>query len=212
LRTRVFKWKRAASSPRTRALDLWWSSASAERLSHELYNTAQALNNVTRPVVPGYNVMAQWMSLSEAIAPLAHDGDCVALEGFTHLIPFAAGHEIIRQGRRHLSVVRMTSDLVYDQLIGAGCADRLGGNRGVASSHRFRDAVERGWPAPLELEERSHNDLTNAYVAGASNLSFAVRFEADCSQTTPPTEDELGVLRNPKTRTAAAHGMPEPVA
>ena len=160
--------------------------------------------------------MAQWMSLSEAIAALVHDGDCVALEGFTHLIPFAAGHEIIRQGRRHLSLVRMTPDLVYDQLIGAGCADRLtfswGGNPGVGSLHRFRDAVERGWPAPLELEERSHSDLANAYVAGASNLSFAVRFEADCSQTTPPTEDELGVLRNPKTRTAAAHGMPEPVA
>lgn len=122
--------------------------------------------------------MAQWMSLSEAIAALVHDGDCVALEGFTHLIPFAAGHEIIRQGRRHLSLVRMTPDLIYDQLIGAGCADRLtfswGGNPGVGSLHRFRDAVERGWPAPLELEERSHSDLANAYVAGASNLPFAV--------------------------------------
>lgn len=122
--------------------------------------------------------MAQWMSLSEAVAALIHDGDRVALEGFTHLIPFAAGHEIIRQGRRHLSLVRMTPDLVYDQLIGAGCADRLtfswGGNPGVGSLHRFRDAVERGWPVPLELEERSHSDLANAYVAGASNLPFAV--------------------------------------
>ncbi len=122
--------------------------------------------------------MAQWMSLSESIAALVHDGDCVALEGFTHLIPFAAGHEIIRQGRRHLSLVRMTRDLIYDQLIGAGCADRLtfswGSNLGVGSLHRFRDAVERGWPAPLELEERSHSDLANAYVAGASNLPFAV--------------------------------------
>lgn len=122
--------------------------------------------------------MAQWMSLSEAIAALVHDGDHVALEGFTHLIPFAAGHEIIRQGKRHLSLVRMTPDLVYDQLIGAGCADRLtfswGGNPGVGSLHRFRDAVERGWPVPLVLEERSHSDLANAYVAGASNLPFAV--------------------------------------
>jgi acyl CoA:acetate/3-ketoacid CoA transferase alpha subunit len=136
------------------------------------------MNNVTRPVVPGYAAMAQWMSLSESIAALVHDGDCVALEGFTHLIPFAAGHEIIRQGRRHLSLVRMTRDLIYDQLIGAGCADRLtfswGSNLGVGSLHRFRDAVERGWPAPLELEERSHSDLANACVAGASNLPFAV--------------------------------------
>src|ERR1700757_3052459 len=136
------------------------------------------VNNVTRPAPPGYTPMARWMSLSEAIAALVHDGDCVALEGFTHLIPFAAGHELIRQGRRHLSLVRMTPDLVYDQLIGAGCADRLtfswGGNPGVGSLHRFRDAVERGWPVPLELEERSHSDLANAYVAGASNLPFAV--------------------------------------
>jgi glutaconate CoA-transferase, subunit A len=122
--------------------------------------------------------MAQWCSLSEAIAAHVHDGDYVALEGFTHLIPFAAGHEIIRQGRRRLSLVRMTPDLIYDQLIGAGCAAKLtfswGGNPGVGSLHRFRDAVENGWPVPLELEERSHSDLANAYVAGAANLPFAV--------------------------------------
>ena len=122
--------------------------------------------------------MAQWMTLSEAVAANVHDGDFVALEGFTHLIPFAAGHEIIRQGRRNLSLVRMTPDLIYDQLIGAGCAARLtfswGGNPGVGSLHRFRDAVEHDWPAPLALEERSHSDLANAYVAGASNLPFAV--------------------------------------
>jgi glutaconate CoA-transferase, subunit A len=122
--------------------------------------------------------MAQWMTLSEAIAANVHDGDFVALEGFTHLIPFAAGHEIIRQGRRNLSLVRMTPDLIYDQLIGAGCAAKLtfswGGNPGVGSLHRFRDAVEHEWPAPLALQERSHSDLANAYVAGASNLPFAV--------------------------------------
>jgi glutaconate CoA-transferase subunit A len=122
--------------------------------------------------------MAQWMTLSEAVAANVHDGDFVALEGFTHLIPFAAGHEIIRQGRRNLSLVRMTPDLIYDQLIGAGCAAKLtfswGGNPGVGSLHRFRDAVEHEWPAPLALEERSHSDLANAYVAGASNLPFAV--------------------------------------
>jgi glutaconate CoA-transferase, subunit A len=101
----------------------------------------------------------------------------VALEGFTHLIPFAAGHELIRQGRRDLTLVRMTPDLIYDQLIGAGCARRLifsyGGNPGVGSLHRLRDAVERSWPAPLELVEHSHAGLANAYAAGAARLPFA---------------------------------------
>lgn len=122
--------------------------------------------------------MAQWMTLSAAVEALVHDGDFVALEGFTHLIPFAAGHEIIRQRRRNLSLVRMTPDLIYDQMIGAGCAAKLtfswGGNPGVGSLHRFRDAVENDWPAPLKIEERSHSDLANAYVAGAANLPFAM--------------------------------------
>jgi glutaconate CoA-transferase, subunit A len=117
-------------------------------------------------------------TLAEAVASLVRDGDVVALEGFTHLIPFAAGHEIIRQGRRDLTLVRMTPDLVYDQLIGAGCAAKLvfswGGNPGVGSLHRFRDAVERDWPRPLELEEHSHAGMANRYVAGASGLPFAI--------------------------------------
>jgi glutaconate CoA-transferase subunit A len=118
------------------------------------------------------------LSLSEAIATHVHDGDVVALEGFTHLIPFAAGHEIIRQGRRDLTVVRMTPDVIYDQLIGMGCVKRMifsyGGNPGVGSLHRMRDAVENDWPAPLELVEHSHAGLANAYVAGASRLPFGV--------------------------------------
>lgn len=122
--------------------------------------------------------MAEWLSLAEAIAEHVRDGDCVAMEGFTHLIPFAAGHEIIRLRRRDLSLIRMTPDLIYDQLIGAGCAKKLtfswGGNPGVGSLHRFRDAVENDWPRPLEIEERSHSDMANAYVAGAANLPFAV--------------------------------------
>ena len=122
--------------------------------------------------------MAKIVSLTEAVTELVNDGDTVALEGFTHLIPFAAGHEIIRQRRRDLTLVRMTPDLVYDQMIGAGCAQRLvfswGGNPGVGSLHRFRDAVEHGWPAPLELEEHSHAGMAAAYAAGASNLPFAV--------------------------------------
>ncbi len=122
--------------------------------------------------------MARFVELDEAIADLVHDGDTVALEGFTHLIPFAAGHEIIRQGRRDLTLVRMTPDIVYDQLIGAGCAAKLvfswGGNPGVGSLHRFRDAVENAWPRPLAIEEHSHAGMANRYVAGASGLPFAV--------------------------------------
>jgi glutaconate CoA-transferase subunit A len=118
------------------------------------------------------------VSLRDAIAELVHDGDAVALEGFTHLSPVAAGHEIMRQKRRDLTLVRLTPDIVYDQLIGAGCARKLifswGGNPGVGSLHRFRDAVEHGWPHPLEIEEHSHAGLSNAYVAGASGLPFAV--------------------------------------
>ena len=116
--------------------------------------------------------------LSEAVAELVRDGDTVALEGFTHLIPHAAGHELIRQGRRDLTLVRMTPDVVYDQLIGMGCARKLvfswGGNPGVGSLHRLRDAVEHGWPHPLELEEHSHAGMAAAYAAGASNLPFGV--------------------------------------
>jgi glutaconate CoA-transferase, subunit A len=122
--------------------------------------------------------MGALTTLRDAVAELVHDGDEVALEGFTHLIPFAAGHEIIRQGRHDLALVRLTPDLVYDQLIGAGCARKLafswGGNPGVGSLHRFRDAVERGWPAPLELEEHSHAGMAARYAAGASGLPFAV--------------------------------------
>jgi glutaconate CoA-transferase subunit A len=122
--------------------------------------------------------MAEIVSLHDAVEGLIHDGDCIALEGFTHLIPFAAGHEIIRQGRRGLTLVRLTPDLIFDQMIGAGCASKLifswGGNPGVGSLHRFRDAVEHGWPSPLELDEHSHAGLTNRYVASASGLPFAV--------------------------------------
>lgn len=122
--------------------------------------------------------MASFTSLREAIADLVHDGATVALEGFTHLIPFAAGHEVIRQRRRRLTLVRMTPDLIYDQMIGMGCASRLifswGGNPGVGSLHRFRDAIQSGWPEPLEIEEHSHADMAARYQAGASGLPFAV--------------------------------------
>jgi glutaconate CoA-transferase subunit A len=107
-----------------------------------------------------------------------HNGSTLAMEGFTHLIPFAAGHEIIRQRRRDLTLIRMTPDIIYDQMIGMGCATRLvfswGGNPGVGSLHRFRDAIQNSWPIPLELEEHSHADMAARYQAGASGLPFAV--------------------------------------
>jgi glutaconate CoA-transferase subunit A len=121
---------------------------------------------------------AQVVPLAEAVAELVHDGDAVALEGFTHLIPFAAGHEVIRQGRRDLELIRMTPDLIYDQMVGMGCARKLvfsyAGNPGVGSLHRLRDAVEHGWPAPLEIEEHTHAGMANRYAAGAANLPFGI--------------------------------------
>jgi glutaconate CoA-transferase subunit A len=150
--------------------------------------------------------MAELVSLAEAVEELVHDGDVVALEGFTHLIPHAAGHELIRQGRRELTLVRMTPDVVYDQLIGMGCARKLvfswGGNPGVGSLHRFRDAVEHGWPAPLELDEHSHAGMAVRYAAGAANLPFGVlrgyagtelaaRSDAVASVACPFTGEEL---------------------
>ena len=122
--------------------------------------------------------MAEVVTLSEAVAELVHDGDTVALEGFTHLIPHAAGHELIRRRARDLTLVRLTPDVIYDQMIGMGCASRLifswGGNPGVGSLHRFRDAVEHGWPVPLAIEEHSHAGMAAAYAAGAASLPFGV--------------------------------------
>jgi glutaconate CoA-transferase, subunit A len=122
--------------------------------------------------------VADIVSLADAIDGLVRDGDVVAVEGFTHLIPHAAGHEIVRRGRRDLTLVRMTPDVVYDQLIGMGCARKLvfswGGNPGVGSLHRLRDAVENDWPRALELEEHSHAGMAAAYAAGAADLPFAV--------------------------------------
>jgi glutaconate CoA-transferase subunit A len=122
--------------------------------------------------------MPAFLPLSELIAHHVPDGSSVALEGFTHLIPFAAGHELIRQRRRELHLIRMTPDLIYDQLIGMGAARRLtfswGGNPGVGSLHRLRDAVERGWPRPLELDEHSHAGMAAAWRAGAARLPFGI--------------------------------------
>lgn len=122
--------------------------------------------------------MTRFLSLHDAIREYVADRACVALEGFTHLIPFAAGNEIIRQCRRELHLVRMTPDLIYDQMIGAGCARRLsfswGGNPGVGSAHRIRDAVEKDWPQPLELDEHTHAGMAAGYRAGAARLPFGM--------------------------------------
>ena len=118
------------------------------------------------------------MSLREAVATHCRDGMSVAMEGFTHLIPFAAGHEVIRQGRRDLRLIRMTPDVIYDQLVGAGCVSKLvfsyAGNPGAGLLRRIRDAVENGWPRTLEIEEHSHAAMANAYEAGAAGLPCAI--------------------------------------
>jgi len=146
--------------------------------------------------------MAMITTLREAMASLLHDGDLVAMEGFTHLIPFAAGHEVIRQGRKNLTLVRMTPDVIYDQLIGASCAKKLifswGGNPGVGSLHRLRDAVEHGWPTALEIQEHGHGDLSNAYVAGASKLPFAV-LRAYAGSDLPKFNDKIKFIECPFT-------------
>ncbi|MET0388890.1 MAG: CoA-transferase [Polyangiales bacterium] len=146
--------------------------------------------------------MTEIVSLREAIRVGVQDGDTIALEGFTHLIPFAAGHELVRQRKQRLSLVRMTPDLIYDQLIGAGCARELkfswGGNPGVGSLHRLRDAVEHAWPAKLIIHEHSHADLANAYVAGASGLPFAV-LRAYNGSDLPKHNPQLRTIRCPFT-------------
>ena len=115
-------------------------------------------------------------TMHDAIATHVHDGDVVAIEGFTACICFAAAHEIIRQGRRDLTLCRMTPDLIYDQMVAAGCARKLVfsylGNPGVGSLHSIRRAVEKAIPAPLELEEYSHFGSVARYLAGAYRLPF----------------------------------------
>ncbi len=120
--------------------------------------------------------MSKLMTMKEAIGRFVRDGDLVVMEGFTHLIPFAAGHEIIRQRRRDLTIARLTPDLIYDQMIAAGCARKMifswAGNPGVGPLHAFRRAVEKGRPRPLEIEEYTHFGMVLRFMAGASNLPF----------------------------------------
>lgn len=135
--------------------------------------------------------MAEQLKLDEAIQRYVTPGAFVALEGFTHLIPFAAGHEIIRQGIRDLTLLRLTPDIIYDQLIGVGAARKLIfswlGNPGVGSLYRIRDAIENDYPAALELDERSHSAMTAAYTAGAARLPMGIYrgYAGDLQQHSP---------------------------
>lgn len=146
--------------------------------------------------------MAEFLSLQEAVSRHISNGDTVCMEGFTHLIPFAAGHEIIRQEKRDLTLIRMTPDLVYDQMIGAGCAKKVifswGGNPGVGSLHRLRDAVEKGWPNKLEILEHSHAAMACAYEAGAAGLPLAV-FRGYIGSDLPKVNDQIRFIECPFT-------------
>jgi len=146
--------------------------------------------------------MTKFMTLKDAISTYVKDGDSLALEGFTHLIPFAAGHEIIRQKRRNLALIRMTPDLIYDQLVGAGCVRKLtfswGGNPGVGSLHRVRDAIEHDYPCALETVEHSHAAMANAYEAGAAGLPMAV-FRGYVGSELPLVNKEIATVACPFT-------------
>jgi glutaconate CoA-transferase, subunit A len=141
-------------------------------------------------------------TMRDAVAELVRDGDSIAIEGFTHLICFAAGHEIVRQRRRDLTLCRLTPDVIYDQMIAAGVAKKLVfswlGNPGVGSLHAVRRRIERADPEPLEIEEYSHFGMISRYVAGASNLPFfPIRsyFESDLPKANPrivPIESPYG--------------------
>lgn len=147
-----------------------------ETLSNRLSSALTQRNGA--PDQSGRPLHSKILPLGEAVHRLISDGCSIAMEGFTHLIPFAAGHEVIRQGFKELTLLRMTPDLLYDQLIGMGCVRKLvfswGGNPGVGSLHRLRDAIENNYPQPLEIEEYTHAGMTVGYQAGAANLPFAV--------------------------------------
>ncbi|MEQ4539339.1 MAG: CoA-transferase [Billgrantia sp.] len=146
--------------------------------------------------------MAEFLSLRDAVARYVEDGATVAMEGFTHLIPFAAGHEVIRQKKRDLTLIRMTPDLVYDQMIGAGCARKVifswGGNPGVGSLHRLRDAVEKGWPRKVEILEHSHAAMACAFEAGAAGLPLAV-LRGYVGSELPSVNDQIKFIECPFT-------------
>ena len=122
--------------------------------------------------------MAEFLSLNEAVRKNLNEGEAVCFEGFTHLIPHASAHEVIRQRIKDLTIIRMTPDVIYDQLIGSGLVKKMifsyAGNPGVGLLRRFRDSVENGWPNKIDIEEHSHSAMAHAYEAGAAGLPCAI--------------------------------------
>ena len=122
--------------------------------------------------------MAEFLSLNEAVKKNLNEGEAVCFEGFTHLIPHAAAHEVIRQRIKDLTIIRMTPDVIYDQLIGSGLVKKMifsyAGNPGVGLLRRFRDSLENGWPNKIDIEEHSHSAMAHAYESGAAGLPCAI--------------------------------------
>ncbi|MQT11695.1 CoA transferase subunit A [Segnochrobactrum spirostomi] len=166
--------------------------------------------------------MATFKSLHDCVAENLSDGDVAAFEGFTHLIPHAAGHEAIRQGRKDLTLIRMTPDVIYDQMIGMGLVKKVifsyAGNPGVGLLRRMRDAIENGWPRAIETVEHSHAAMANAYEAGASGLPCAIfrgyrgaelaRVNPDIKSVTCPfTGEELAAIPAHRPDVAFIHAQ-----
>ena len=149
---------------------------------------------------------AKVMSMKEAIGKFVNDGDAAYLAGFTHLIPFAAGHEIIRQGKKDLTLARATPDIIYDQMIAAGCAKKIifsyAGNPGVGSLRCFRRATEKGIPKPLEIEEYTHFDLSGRLFAGATNMPF-LPVRSNLGSDLPANNPNIKLVLDPYT----GHGV-----
>ncbi|KAA9166408.1 CoA transferase subunit A [Amycolatopsis acidicola] len=140
------------------------------------------------------------MTLREAVASFVRDGDTVSLEGFTHLIPTAAGHEIIRQGKRNLTVARMTADIVVDQMLAGGCVTKLissfVGNSSAGSLGELRRRIEHDDPEPLEFEEYSHHGMICRYLAGAQRLPF-FPLRSYAGSDVPKVNPDIRKVRSP---------------
>jgi glutaconate CoA-transferase subunit A len=143
---------------------------------------------------------SKMMTMKEAVSRFVSDGDTVYLAGFTHMIPFAAGHEIIRQKRKDLVLARATPDIIYDQMIAAGCAKRLifsyAGNPGVGSLRCFRRAHEKGMPKPLEVEEYTHFGLSGRLFAGATKMPF-LPMRTNLGSDLPPQNPLMKTVKDP---------------
>jgi len=140
------------------------------------------------------------MDMKEAVAKFVNDGETVYLAGFTHMIPFAAGHEIIRQKRKDLTLCRATPDIIYDQMIAAGCGKKVvfsyAGNPGVGSLRCFRRALEKGVPKPIEIEEYTHFGLSGRLFAGATNMPF-LPIRTNLGSDLPSNNPNIKTIRNP---------------